>query len=64
MGIRTMPWSEWIELDSTYSIYQRVRSFRLGTRGRKVVRVLPLREDGIVQVLGGAEAGMQYPSSV
>ncbi|KAG8218335.1 hypothetical protein J3R82DRAFT_3950 [Butyriboletus roseoflavus] len=59
MGIRAMPWSEWIELDSTYSIYQRVRSFRLRTRERNVVRVLPLREDGIVQVLGGAEAAKE-----
>ena len=58
MGIRSMPWSEWIELDSAYPLYQRVRSFRLLTRGRSVVRVLPLREDGIVKVSGGAEAGM------
>lgn len=61
MGIRTMPWSEWIELDSTYPVYQRIRSYRLRTRGRSVVRVLPLREDGIVKVSGGAEAGMWIP---
>ncbi|KAH0839611.1 hypothetical protein J3R83DRAFT_527 [Lanmaoa asiatica] len=59
MGIRTMPWSEWIELDSTYPVYQRVRSFRLQTRGRNVARVLPLREDGIVKVSGGAEAAKE-----
>lgn len=53
-----MPWSEWIELDCTYLDYQRVRQFRLETRGKSVVRVLPLREDGIVKVSGGAEAGM------
>jgi hypothetical protein len=58
MGIRTMPWSEWIELDSTYPVYQRIRSLRLRTRGRNVVRVLPLREDDILKVSGGAEAGM------
>ncbi|KAF8138130.1 hypothetical protein EV363DRAFT_1393595 [Boletus edulis] len=59
MGIRTMPWSEWIELDSTYPVYQRVRDFRLETRGRKAVRVLPLREDGIVKISGGAEAAKE-----
>ena len=58
MGIRTMPWSEWIELDSTYPVYQRIRSSRLRTRGRNVVRVLPLREDDTLKVSGGAEAGM------
>ncbi|KAF8558951.1 hypothetical protein OG21DRAFT_1453987 [Imleria badia] len=59
MGIRTMPWSEWIELDSAYPAYQRIRSHRLRTRGRGVVRVLPLREDGIVKVSGGAEAAKE-----
>ncbi|KAG6375107.1 hypothetical protein JVT61DRAFT_3893, partial [Boletus reticuloceps] len=59
MGIRSMPWSEWIELDSTYPVYQRVRDFRLGTRGRKAVRVLPVREDDIVKVSGGAEAAKE-----
>jgi hypothetical protein len=58
MGIRTMPWSEWIELDSSYQTYQRIRSFRLRTRGRDVVRVLPTREDSTVKVLSGAEAGV------
>lgn len=58
MGIRAMPWSEWIELDSTYPEYQRIRSFRLKTRGRNAVRVLPLRDDGVVKVSGGSDAGM------
>jgi len=59
MGIRTMPWSEWIELDSSYQTYQRIRSFRLRTRGRDVVRVLPTREDSTVKVLSGAEAAKE-----
>ncbi|KAF9224330.1 hypothetical protein BS17DRAFT_779645 [Gyrodon lividus] len=59
MGIRTMPWSEWIELDSSYQAYQRVRSFRVRTRGRDVIRVLPTREDDTVKVLGGAEAAKE-----
>jgi len=57
MGIRTMPWSEWIELDSTYSHWQRVRKFRIRTRGRDAVRVLPDRDDESVKIQGGAWAG-------
>ncbi|KIK99705.1 hypothetical protein PAXRUDRAFT_8719 [Paxillus rubicundulus Ve08.2h10] len=59
MGIRSMPWSEWIALDSSYQAYQRIRSFRLRTRGRDAVRVLPTREDSTVRVRGGAEAAKE-----
>lgn len=59
MGIRTMPWSEWIELDSTYSHWQRVRKFRVRTRGHDAVRVLPAREDESVKVQGGAWAAKE-----
>lgn len=59
MGIRTMPWSEWIELDSTYQHWQRVRKFRVRTRGHDVVRVLPAREDESVKVQGGAWAAKE-----
>ncbi|KAH7888069.1 hypothetical protein F5I97DRAFT_1865375 [Phlebopus sp. FC_14] len=59
MGIRTMPWSEWIELDSSYAFYQRVRNFRVRTRGRNAVRVLPTREEDVVKVSGGAEAAKE-----
>lgn len=59
MGIRTMPWSEWIELDSTYSHWQRVRKFRIRTRGHDAVRVLPAREDETVKVQGGAWAAKE-----
>jgi hypothetical protein len=61
MGIRTMPWSEWIELDSTYPHWQRVRKFRVRTRGHDAVRVLPAREDESVKVQGGAWAGVSSP---
>jgi len=57
MGIRSMRWSEWIELDSGFEHYQRVRQFRLRTRGREAVRVLPPREDDGVGIAGGADAG-------
>lgn len=59
MGIRTMPWSEWIELDSTYPHWQRVRKFRVRTRGHDAVRVLPAREDESVKVQGGAWAAKE-----
>lgn len=59
MGIRSMPWSEWIELDSNFVYYQRVRQFRLRTRGGDVVRVLPSRADGVVIVPGGADAAKE-----
>jgi hypothetical protein len=54
-----MPWNEWIEIDSSYRAYQRVRDFRLRTRGRNVLCVLPTREDDAVKVLGGAEAAKE-----
>lgn len=59
MGIRTMPWSEWIELDSTYPYWQRVRKFRVRTRGHDAVRVLPATEDDSVEVQGGALAAKE-----
>ncbi|KAJ8589892.1 hypothetical protein M405DRAFT_191594 [Rhizopogon salebrosus TDB-379] len=59
MGIRTMPWSEWIELDSTYSHWQRVRKFRVRTRGRDAVCVLPARDDESVKIQGGALAAKE-----
>ncbi|KAG1756092.1 hypothetical protein EDB19DRAFT_1843830 [Suillus lakei] len=59
MGIRTMPWNEWIELDSTYPHWQRVRKFRVRTRGHDAVRVLPAREDESVKVQGGEWAAKE-----
>ncbi|KIJ68855.1 hypothetical protein HYDPIDRAFT_125909 [Hydnomerulius pinastri MD-312] len=56
MGIRTMPWTEWMELDQSFSFYQRIRSFRVRKSGENVLRVLPSREDEAVKVAGGAEA--------
>ncbi|EIW77884.1 hypothetical protein CONPUDRAFT_92213 [Coniophora puteana RWD-64-598 SS2] len=58
MGIRSMPWSEWIEIDKEYAAYHRARKFRLQTRGREVVRVLDDRTEG-VQIRGGAEAAKE-----
>ena len=57
MGIRGMPWDEWIELDQQYTAYHRIRAFRIRTRGRDAVRVLPSRNENGVMVGGGGDAG-------
>ncbi|KAF9076536.1 hypothetical protein BDP27DRAFT_1313506 [Rhodocollybia butyracea] len=47
MGIRDMPWDEWIELDNQMKFYYYIKKHRIATRGTNVVRVLPDRP-GIV----------------
>jgi len=56
MGIRNMSWNDWIELDNQYERYQRIRAYRIGTRGGKVVRVLG-NNPGVVR--GGGEAAIE-----
>uniref|UniRef100_A0A0W0G467 Uncharacterized protein n=2 Tax=Moniliophthora roreri TaxID=221103 RepID=A0A0W0G467_MONRR len=48
MGIRDMPWSEWIELDNQYPSYYAIKKHRIHSRGHDVVRVLPDRP-GVVR---------------
>ena len=60
MGIRTMPWSEWMELDESFSFHQRIRTFRVNHCGKTVLHVLPVRDDESVKVAGGAEAGSWF----
>ncbi|EKM59559.1 uncharacterized protein PHACADRAFT_250145 [Phanerochaete carnosa HHB-10118-sp] len=43
MGIRSMPWDEWTELDREFAHFHRIREHRIQTRGDKVVQVLPER---------------------
>jgi len=67
MGIRTMPWSEWMELDESFSSHQQIRTFRVNHCGKTVLCVLPAREDTSVKVAGGAEAGswfLERPSCI
>lgn len=54
MGIRKMPFDEWIEPDNQLATYHRIRTQRVATRGEKLVQVLPDRPGA---VKGGAEAG-------
>ncbi|KIK65692.1 hypothetical protein GYMLUDRAFT_70780 [Collybiopsis luxurians FD-317 M1] len=47
MGIRDMPWDEWIELDNQMQSYYYIKKHRIATRGTNVVQILPDRP-GIV----------------
>ncbi|KIM46006.1 hypothetical protein M413DRAFT_65507, partial [Hebeloma cylindrosporum] len=58
MGIRSMPWNEWIELDKDHGLYHKIKSHRLKTRGDRVVRVLTDNANpGVVK--GGSEAAVE-----
>ncbi|KAG6830622.1 hypothetical protein H0H92_015714 [Tricholoma furcatifolium] len=56
MGIRSMNWDEWIELDDEYEKYHRIRQHRIRTRGAGVIRVLP-ENPGVVG--SGADAAIE-----
>lgn len=58
MGIRKMPFDEWIEPDDQLATYHRIRIQRVAERKEQVVQVLPDRP-GVVK--GGAEAGAFPP---
>ncbi|KAI0092520.1 hypothetical protein BDY19DRAFT_990236 [Irpex rosettiformis] len=56
MGLRTMPWDEWFELDEQFEHYYRIRENRLRTRGERLVQVLPATP-GLVN--GGHDAAAE-----
>ncbi|KAK0231279.1 hypothetical protein IW262DRAFT_1526371 [Armillaria fumosa] len=39
MGIRNMPWEDWIELDDQFGTYHRIRERRIRTQGENVVPI-------------------------
>ena len=39
MGIRSMPWDEWIELDREFEQYRRVCEYRIRTSGARVLQI-------------------------
>ncbi|KAJ4477232.1 hypothetical protein J3R30DRAFT_3703491 [Lentinula aciculospora] len=41
MGIRDMPWDEWIEADNQLRSYYYIKKHRISTRGTNVVQILP-----------------------
>ncbi|KAL5527541.1 hypothetical protein ACEPAG_6342 [Sanghuangporus baumii] len=44
MGIRSMPWEDWVEVDNQLPMYHAIRVDRLAKRGEKVVNTLPSRQ--------------------
>ncbi|KAG6843960.1 hypothetical protein H0H87_011382 [Tephrocybe sp. NHM501043] len=56
MGIRSMPWDAWIELDNEFEKYYRIREHRIRTRGETVIKVLP-ETPGVVG--SGADAAIE-----
>ncbi|KAK1219245.1 hypothetical protein PQX77_018052 [Marasmius sp. AFHP31] len=47
MGIRDMPWADWVELDNDFASYFAIRNHRIHSRGEGVLQILPDRP-GIV----------------
>ncbi|KZV71418.1 hypothetical protein PENSPDRAFT_577776, partial [Peniophora sp. CONT] len=43
MGIRSMDWNDWIELDSQFLEWHRIRSERIAARGSRLIYTLPDR---------------------
>ncbi|KAF8529810.1 hypothetical protein JB92DRAFT_2695822 [Gautieria morchelliformis] len=50
MGIRSMSWDSWIELDNQYIPLLQIRKARVASRGDRVVRTLPGAERAALEV--------------
>ena len=48
MGIRSMPWDEWIELDRDFEQVRRVCDYRIRNSGARLVQVLDA-QPGVVE---------------
>ncbi|KAL9129329.1 MAG: hypothetical protein Q9217_002200 [Psora testacea] len=51
MGLRTMQWDEWIELDNNYLKYHADKARRIPERGEKSCRTAPEAMDGAIELL-------------
>ncbi|KAF2200566.1 hypothetical protein GQ43DRAFT_481473 [Delitschia confertaspora ATCC 74209] len=51
MGLRTMHWDDWIELDSDYLKYHTLKAQRILTRGLKCSKTAPEAFDGACELL-------------
>ena len=51
MGLRTMKWDEWIELDNHYLKFHADKAKRIEERGAKCCRTAPEAYDGAVELL-------------
>ena len=51
MGLRTMQWDEWIELDNHFLKYHADKARRIDQRGEKCCRTSPEAMDGAIELL-------------
>ena len=51
MGLRTMQWDEWIELDNHYPRFHQDKKRRIAERGDKCCRTAPEAYDGAIELL-------------
>ncbi|KAF2640287.1 hypothetical protein P280DRAFT_499018 [Massarina eburnea CBS 473.64] len=51
MGLRTMHWDEWIELDTSYLTYHALKAQRIAERGAKCSRTAPEAYGGAIELL-------------
>ncbi|KAL1758803.1 hypothetical protein FB107DRAFT_206593 [Schizophyllum commune] len=54
MGLKSLPHSEWFELDNEYATYQRIRRGRIESKGREILRIIPSDKVGDGAVVRGA----------
>jgi len=64
MGLRTMHWDEWIELDNEYLTYHSLKAARIADRGEKCIKTDPRAWDAAVELLEEMAAYLseRYPS--
>jgi alpha-1,2-mannosyltransferase len=51
MGLRTMKWDEWIELDKQYLKFHADKARRIRERGERCCRTAPEAYEGAVELL-------------
>ncbi|RMZ71977.1 mannosyl transferase [Pyrenophora seminiperda CCB06] len=51
LGLRRMHWDDWIELDSEYLSYHRLKAERISSRGEKCIRTAPEAREAAVELL-------------
>ena len=64
MGLRTMHWDEWIELDNEYLSYHAQKAARIAARGDKCIKTDPRAWDAAVELLEEMSGYLseRYPS--
>ncbi|TEB35481.1 hypothetical protein FA13DRAFT_1345691 [Coprinellus micaceus] len=64
MGLRNMPWDQWIEVDNQYERYHRIRKHRIQTRREKGIRVLSDAHNPLVKAGYSALAAVELVHEV